>query len=130
MYGYWEAGGIDSHDEGATDHPETETPGDNDTMYKEERKEEEVRRICRLEGQGLADRVTGNNSISSNSRGNSSGSSSGRSSKANSRKLHGRIRRLRRRRRWCSSSSNSSGRDSSGSDGGGGGGLWWWLQQL
>lgn len=26
MYGYWAAGGIDSHDEGATDHPETETP--------------------------------------------------------------------------------------------------------
>lgn len=26
MYGYWAAGGIDSHDEGATDHSETETP--------------------------------------------------------------------------------------------------------
>lgn len=26
MYGYWPAGGIDSHGEGATDHPETETP--------------------------------------------------------------------------------------------------------
>lgn len=26
MYGYWAAGSIDSHDEGATDHPETETP--------------------------------------------------------------------------------------------------------
>lgn len=26
MYGYWAAGGIDSHDEGATDHLETETP--------------------------------------------------------------------------------------------------------
>lgn len=25
MYGYWAAGGIDSHNEGATDHPETET---------------------------------------------------------------------------------------------------------
>ena len=26
MYGYWPSGSIDSHDEGATDHPETETP--------------------------------------------------------------------------------------------------------
>ena len=26
MYGYWPAGGIDSHGKGATDHSETETP--------------------------------------------------------------------------------------------------------